>query len=73
MNKVVKTIIGVTIALVVIFVGFYTIVPEEDRDHINPFIPKEAVYVQINEEPVPHGQRYAYTLTGITEDGEKKK
>lgn len=69
----VKTIVRVTIALVVILVGLYIIVPEEERDLINPFIPKEAVYVQINEEPVPDGPRYAYTLTGFTEDGKEKE
>jgi uncharacterized protein (TIGR01655 family) len=69
----VKTLIGIIIVLVVVFVGFITIVPEEGRDHINPFIPKEEVYVQIYEAPVPDGQRYEYTLTGYTEDGEEKE
>lgn len=73
MNKIVKTTVGVTTALIVILVGFFTIVPKEDRDHINPFIPKEVVYVQINEEPVPDSQRYEYTLTGYTEDGKKEE
>ncbi|MED0664394.1 YxeA family protein [Geobacillus thermodenitrificans] len=68
-----KKIIGIIIALVVVFVGFFTVVPEEDRDHINPFIPKEVIYVQIYEDPAPHGQGYKYTLTGYTEDGEEKK
>lgn len=64
--------IGILLTLVVMLVVFFTLAPEVERDHINPFVPKEEVYVQINEEPIV-GRRYEYTLTGYNEDGEEKE
>lgn len=72
MKKVVKITVGIVLALVVILVGFFTLVPEVERDLINPFVPKEEVYVQINEDPID-ARRYEYTLIGYTEDGDKKE
>ncbi|WP_026558827.1 YxeA family protein [Bacillus sp. J37] len=68
-----KKFVGVLLLLVVLLVGFFTVVPKEDRDHINPLVPKEDVYVQINEDAVPKGGRYEYTLTGYNEEGEEKE
>lgn len=68
-----KKIIGVLLVFIVLIIGFFTIVPKEDRDHINPLVPKEEVYVKINEEGTPKGGRYEYTLTGYNEDGEEKE
>ena len=68
-----KNIIAVLFALVILLVGLFTIVPKEDMDHINPLVPKEEVYVQINKDALPKGARYEYTLTGYNEEGEEKE
>ncbi|MDL4839873.1 YxeA family protein [Aquibacillus rhizosphaerae] len=68
MNKKVRNIV---IAVVVIFAGFFVIVPEGERARINPFIELGNVYVQVNEEPVVDEGRYYYDLTGYHEDGKK--
>ncbi|MFS8651473.1 MAG: hypothetical protein FWJ66_06075 [Caldibacillus sp.] len=68
-----KTVTGMIIVGILLLIGVFQFVPQEDRDHLNPFIPKEAIYVQINESPVPDRQRYAYTLTGYTDKGEKRR
>ncbi|MCM3716774.1 YxeA family protein [Fictibacillus phosphorivorans] len=68
-----KKLLGVLLVLVVLLVGFFTVVPKEDRDHINPFVLKEDVYVQINEEAVPKDGRYEYALNGYNEKGEEKE
>lgn len=68
-----RTLIGIILFLTIIIAGIFTIIPKEDRDHINPFIPEEQVYVQINKAPVSNGPRYEYTLTGYNKDGEERE
>ena len=69
-----KTLIGIILFLtIIIWQEFLRLYQKEDRDHINPFIPKEQVYVQINKAPVSNGPRYEYTLTGYNKDGEERE
>ncbi|KAF0818153.1 DUF1093 domain-containing protein [Bacillus sp. ZZV12-4809] len=68
-----KNFVAVLFALVILLIGLFTFVPKEDRDHINPLVPKDEVYVQINKDTVPKGARYEYTLTGYNEEGEEKE
>ncbi len=73
MKKLITGAIAGIFAFVVIVGGLYMLLPEEDRDHLNPLIPKENLYVRINESPVPVGPRFEYTLTGYTDEGEKRE
>ncbi|MCM3707945.1 MULTISPECIES: YxeA family protein [Cytobacillus] len=68
-----KSFVGVLFAIVILIAGLFIIVPKEDMDHFNPLIAKDEVYVQINEEAVPKGSRYEYTLIGYNEEGEEKE
>lgn len=68
-----KTTIGAMVCLC-IFVGGFLVFPKEISDRLNPFVPEEEVYVQINEKGVPRSPGgYDYTLQGYTKKGEKKE
>ncbi|GAE29766.1 YxeA family protein [Halalkalibacter hemicellulosilyticus] len=45
----------------------------EDLDRFNPFMSKEYVYVEINEDPKEDNGRYKYRLTGTNEEGTSKR
>lgn len=67
-----KKIIGTILIFILVGIIGFMILPQEVTDRINPLIPKETVYVQVNQPPDPSDLRYEYTLTGYTADGEKK-
>ncbi|MCK0469990.1 YxeA family protein [Halalkalibacter sp. APA_J-10(15)] len=53
----------------IVLLGMYAFM-REDLDRFNPFMSKEYVYVEINEEPKEDNGRYKYRLTGTNEEGQ---
>ncbi|MED3624450.1 YxeA family protein [Neobacillus thermocopriae] len=68
-----KKLALVFLLFVVLLISIFTVVPKEDRDHMNPFVPKEEVYVKINEDAISKGGRYEYTLSGFNKVGEERE
>ncbi|MDX8367217.1 YxeA family protein [Cytobacillus sp. IB215665] len=68
-----KKIVGIIIFFILIFGGFL-ILPNEISDRVNPLIPADEIYVQINKQGTPRSPGgYDYTLNGLTKDGEEKE
>ncbi|UOQ92904.1 YxeA family protein [Halobacillus shinanisalinarum] len=68
-----KKLIGIVVLLAILVGGFMAL-PNEVTDRLNPLVPKEEVFVQINEPGNPKNPGgYDYTLTGFNADGEKRE
>ena len=68
-----KTMVGIVV-IAVLAAGFLAILPEEERDLLNPLVPREEIYVQINKPGTPRGAGgYDYTLPGYTAEGEQRE